>query len=310
MTVIIGAGMAGLLAGNVVRGGTIYDIQPNLPNNHHALLRFRSSVVGDYLGIPFREVQVMKATVPYSNPVADALSYSFKCNGRYGFRSSTTADGSISRRFIAPGDFIQRMADMFPGNWKLGSGARGSKALRDPDVLCISTIPMPSLMSILEYPDIPEFKSRKGFVIECELEIESSACATLYYPDPRSPITRATLTEGKLQIELMRGDVSEWDVIRRVIEDFGIDTMINYSYEIKEQAYGKIESIDDRQRRKFIMWATDNFNVYSLGRFATWKPGLLLDDVLGDLFKIRKMIQSGDNYFGRIPSATNDGEQS
>lgn len=251
----------------------------------------------------------MKASIPWSNPVADALSYSNKCNGRYGFRSSTTADGSISRRFIAPPDFIQQMADTFPGHIKFGS-EKGAKVLLDPDQVTISTIPMPALMSILGYPDPPQFTSRKAWVIEVNLGIESTACATLYYPNPRTPITRATLTETKLQIELMQPAVSEWDVISKVVRDFGIDDKaLSYSYDMKEQDYGKIEAIDDRVRRKFIMWATDNFNTYCLGRFATWKPGLLLDDVLGDLFKIRKMIQSGDNYHGRLPSASQTGEE-
>ena len=48
---IIGAGMAGLLAANMLRhrDPVILEAQKSLPNNHHALLRFRSSVVGDVL---------------------------------------------------------------------------------------------------------------------------------------------------------------------------------------------------------------------------------------------------------------------
>lgn len=308
MAMIFGAGMAGLLAGCALRGGTIYETQNEIPNNHHSLLRFRSSVVGDYLGIPFREVKVMKISMPWRNPVADALSYSEKANGVYGFRSSISADGSISRRFIAPEDFIQRMAETFSGHMKLGCSpnslkkqAMANREAPRSSVPIISTIPMPNLMDVLGYEGPKEFKWRKAWVIEVNLHIESTACATIYYPDQDTIVTRATLTETKLQIELCRPPQFEFSIVKNVIEDFGIRPDVAYSYEVKEQAYGKIEAIDDRDRRKFIMWATDNFNIYSLGRFATWKPGLLLDDVLGDLFKVREMIRIGDNYSGRLP---------
>ncbi len=44
-----------------------------------------------------------------------------------------------------------------------------------------------------------------------------------------------------------------------------------------------------------MMWATDNFNIYSLGRFATWRPGLLLDDLVNDIRVIQKIADHG-NY--------------
>ena len=58
MTVIvIGAGMAGLLAGSMLRSEceSVVEAQPNLPNNHSAVLRFRSTAVADTLNIPFKE---------------------------------------------------------------------------------------------------------------------------------------------------------------------------------------------------------------------------------------------------------------
>jgi hypothetical protein len=48
------------------------------------------------------------------------------------------------------------------------------------------------------------------------------------------------------------------------------------------------------------MWATDEFNIYSLGRFAIWKPHVLLDDVFHDMRKIQSMIRDGHNYNGRL----------
>jgi hypothetical protein len=48
------------------------------------------------------------------------------------------------------------------------------------------------------------------------------------------------------------------------------------------------------------MWATEKFNIYSLGRFATWKPGLLLDDIVGDVNVIRRLIETPTNRYHHI----------
>ena len=46
--IIFGAGLAGLLSANMMRSHkpTVYEFQSELPNNHGALLRFRSDKVG------------------------------------------------------------------------------------------------------------------------------------------------------------------------------------------------------------------------------------------------------------------------
>src|SRR6478735_6009068 len=111
MIKVVGAGMAGLLAGAILRDecSEIVEAQKSLPHNHTALLRFRSSIVGDAVNIPFTEVQVMKAVQSFSNPVADAISYSVKTNGSARLRSITGAEGKIEKRYIAPDDFVERL---------------------------------------------------------------------------------------------------------------------------------------------------------------------------------------------------------
>ena len=62
---------------------------------------------------------------------------------------------------------------------------------------------------------------------------------------------------------------------------------------LKEQKYAKILPIDNRERKRFIAWATDTHNIYSLGRFATWRPGLLLDDLVHDVRVIQRIVEHG-----------------
>ena len=42
-------------------------------------------------------------------------------------------------------------------------------------------------------------------------------------------------------------------------------------------------------RKEFLYYLTREFNIYSLGRFATWKQ-IILDDVVDDANKIMKLI--------------------
>jgi hypothetical protein len=306
MTVsIIGAGMAGLLAGAMFRQeAQIYEAAASLPNNHHALLRFRSDDIAQHLNIEFSSVEVMKIVKPWRNKVAEAIGYSMKSNGRASLRSIRSAEGKIDKRFVAPQDFIQQLEELQTNeihyDFKVDKKWIETTGKNEP---VISTMPMGSLMQLLEYPEPLEFGYRHGHVIKAELDLPSDLCATIYYPDPELPFTRATLTGDMLQIEL----VEEYKrviftlpiILEIVLGDFGLDNC-KHSAELVPQRYAKISPVNDRERRKFIMWATDNFNIYSLGRFSVWKPGLLLDDVFHDVRKIQAMLRNGHNYESRF----------
>jgi len=310
MTVrIIGAGMAGLLAGSMFRGqAQIYESAPSLPNNHHALLRFRSDGISNHLNIPFQAVDVVKIVRPFRNRVAEAISYSMKSSGVAALRSSMSAEGKVDRRFIAPSDFIAQLELHQMNPIKYGVKIEGRSwfdEAKEKGEPVVSTMPMPALMSLLEYDNRSCFGYRHGWVIQAKMKMESKACATIYYPETDSPVIRATLTNSLLQIELIEKYLDQdqrWtidQVMEFVTHDFGLEK-VEYEAELKAQKYAKITPIPERERRKFMMWATDNFGVYSLGRFATWKPGLLLDDVFWDVIKIQQMINSGENYDGRL----------
>jgi hypothetical protein len=83
------------------------------------------------------------------------------------------------------------------------------------------------------------------------------------------------------------------NVIRRALHYLGIDDAHFYNQRINVQQYSKILPISDSERKKFIIWLTDEWGIYSLGRFATWRPGLLMDDVVNDVRVIRKIITDG-----------------
>ena len=105
----------------------------------------------------------------------------------------------------------------------------------------------------------------------------------------KDPYYRASLLGNKLILEYNQEPwQSREDVISVLSNDFGIDTEVT-DLHVKKQKYGKISAIDDNLRKEFLYYLTREFNVYSLGRFATWKQ-IILDDVVDDAGKIMKLI--------------------
>ena len=203
---IIGAGMAGLLAGCVLREKLtgIYEKQTELPNNHSAVLRFRTNEVAAAIGIDFKKVKVMKAIQPWRNPIADVLSYSEKTNGTATLRSITgiPVDGEIVERYIAPPNLIKLMAgkihkdSLYIGNeFDLVplSGIRRKSPI-------VSTIPMNVLMDILGWKDKPNFEYRSGINYTCGLK-NVNTYVSLYVPDPAVVWSRASITHDRLIVE-------------------------------------------------------------------------------------------------------------
>tara|TARA_R110000868_G_scaffold98439_5_gene270901 strand:- start:266 stop:1219 length:954 start_codon:yes stop_codon:yes gene_type:complete len=308
---IVGAGMAGLLAAGMIRDRNVQVIEAAsaLPNNHSAVLRFRSSIVGDALDIQFKQVNMMKAVHEWRNPVADSLAYSMKCNGSATLRSIMSAGSEIHKRYIAPSDLIQQMHNRINGSIEFG------KPLTIDDVISakepiISTVPMPLMMGILGWKDKPEFRFVNGFNVNCILE-NVDAYVSVYVPDPLELFNRVSLTGNVMTIEvslpsfssadevstymnrIRDNDRERRDLLKSALYVLGIDKTIISNERWSVQRYAKILPITEVERKTFVLWATDKFNIYSLGRFATWRPGLLMDDVVNDVRVIRRIINNG-----------------
>jgi hypothetical protein len=304
--IIVGAGMAGLLCACLMphHKPRIVEAQGRLPNNHSAVLRFRSPLVGEVLGLPFRKVRVIKAALPWRNPVADALAYAQKCTGTYRSDRSMPQEVEEVERWIAPPDLISRMSDrcelVLDQPWDFSRRDAGK---------VISTIPMPDLMTALDYPgQRPEFKSVTGVNLKARVR-NSEAHATLYVPDPNVPFSRITLTGEELVLEFPRMTLADLEgEVGRMVEAasalMGLSTVAKEPRLI-EQRYHKIEPIPDQERRAFIFWAsTVQDRAFSLGRFACWRPGLLLDDLVKDIRLIDGWVRSGTPGYSQVLHAS------
>jgi hypothetical protein len=290
---IVGAGLGGLLAANMLRHREpgITEQQGHLPNNHSAVLRFRTSQIGDILGIPFKKVKLIKCAAPWKNPVADALAYSFKNMGTSRSDRSIIAGLVTEDRYIAPSDLIQRMAHRVT----ILYNEPFQPTMLSP---VISTIPMPALMSILKYAHRPDFKYISGVNIRATIS-DCDAYVSVMVPDPALPFSRITITGDEMIVELPDYDLdtdSPGNLATLALDFLGMEYFRIREIKVRRQAYAKIAPIDDDVRKQFIFWATDQHGIFSLGRFATWRPHLLLDDLVNDIRLIDRWLGKTDDY--------------
>jgi hypothetical protein len=284
--------MAGLLAANMLRSRSpiVVEKSASLPNNHRAILRFRSSAVGDKLGIPFREVTMVKAALPWKNPVADILAYSEKIGGRVlTDRSISRRDIEVAKRWIAPPDLIERMARGI----EVRLGEEYDFARDKPKV--ISTIPLPSLLLAVGYDREIGFSDRyrHGWVVSARV-LDSDAFATLVIPNPSIPFYRASITVDELIVEAIAEPRRPEVVAEEAAELLGV-RIDRGSTALKRQPYAKILPINDRERRRAIHDVSAKRGIaYSLGRFATWRPGLMTEDLIKDVNIINGWIRDGE----------------
>jgi hypothetical protein len=301
--IIIGAGLAGLLAANMLQHKDPITIekQSSLPNNHSAVLRFRSSIVSDVTGIPFKKVEVIKGSLPWLNPIADTLAYAEKNTGVLRSDRSLPLSVTSSERYIAPSDLIERLASNILIDYDVDQVPSAIISDRKP---IISTIPMPALMKMLGYPRPQklEFHSVSGLNIKATVA-NCDAYASLYVPNPFYPFSRLTLTGNEFIAELPHSSAEHFDdyeLIYPAAKLLGIERERLSNIKAYSQHYAKILPIDEGERTRFITWATDNYNVFSLGRFACWRPKTLLDDLVQDIRLIERWINSGSYAMRKV----------
>lgn len=301
---IIGAGLSGLLAAHAWPRATVHEAAEAPKENHKAVLRFRGEQVSALTGIPFKKVMVRKGIWYAGNfhqpTIQFANLYSKKVLGRL-INDRSIWNIEPAERYIAPEDFYFKLIEA------VGDRIKWNDKISFVDMIgmqMISTIPLPvvvaevwnkdhmhdgdmmrSVITPLEF-NYSSIKVQRYRIPDCDLY------QTIYFPDPGHNVYRASITGDLLIAESSHIGYDNTDLLKEV---FGISTM----HEISEtkQKYGKIAPIDEAGRRAIIRKLSE-LDIYSLGRFATWR-NILLDDLVHDIQKVKHLIDS-DTYSRRL----------
>ncbi len=298
MTRIFGGGLAGLLAGCLFPDATIFEAGSSDSVQHKAVLRFRSSAVGDAVGIEFRKVRVHKGVWYDGQPVAPSIQfanwYSKKVINKLADRSIWNLEPAD--RWIAPEDFLSQLARRCNGRIKWNTPVSPTDFDRESlsGESTISTLPMPIALKFIGRPlrtTEPEFKSAPIVVKRWRIS-SSDVYQTIYFPGENTNVYRASITGDLLIAEYVVPKdpaVVHYSEEFEVFNAFGLSVNDCTPIETVSQRFGKIAPIDDAWRKQFIFDLTHVNGIYSLGRFGTWR-NILLDDVLHDIAVIKKLM--------------------
>jgi hypothetical protein len=286
---IVGAGLSGLIAAHLIPDVPIIDREPGPRQLHNALLRFRTPTIGEITGIEFKPVTVRKGLWYegdfYLPNIRHANMYSRKVIGGYHDRSIWHLESCT--RYIAPYDFYERLISAVGSRIQWDAEATFGRSATP----IISTAPLPVMLQGLSIKDEITF-SRAPIVVKRYIVPKADVYQTVYYPTTFHNLYRASITGNLLICEFTGSPIGDWAAdLARSFGFHGID-FIGDETEV-EQEYGKIAPIDEETRQAFILRLTEENNIFSLGRFATWR-NILLDDIVHDVSVIKRLITTND----------------
>lgn len=295
MKTIIGAGMAGLIAGHAWPQAEILEAAPAPREMHKALLRFRSDAVSRLTGIEFRRVRVHKgiySSGEFHQPnIRLANKYAQKVLGF----ERIAGDRSIWNieavdRFIAPEDFYERLMETVQRrvtyNVAHGFSMAGFK---------INTAPLPVALNECNVEHDVQFHKASIRVRRWRIP-HADVFQTVYFPDLYHTLYRASITKDMLIAEFSDDTEDEEDWMEDLCRAFGVrfDECAEPLEDV-HQKYGKIEPINDSIRKDLLFKLTNEHKIFSLGRFATWR-NILLDDLTNDIDVIKRIVRNYAPY--------------
>jgi len=304
---IVGAGFSGLIAACMFPGASVVESSPAPTQGHKALLRFRSDVVANVTGVPFRPVTVRKG-IFYNGKLCRANirlanMYAHKVTGRVQERS--VWDLEPVRRWVAPDNFHERLLEKvgsrisYATQWAPEPGQQARPV--------ISTAPLDATLRAvgLEFAGDDAMFRHAPITVERHRIPGADVFQTIYFPAvwPSAgnglALYRASITGDVLILEMMGDDLSDSQracAFNEATLAFGLPQKLVERAEARphRQRYGKISDFaDDSLRKALLQKLTVERNVYSLGRFATWR-NILLDDVVSDSLVIQRLMSAND----------------
>jgi hypothetical protein len=287
--IILGAGLSGCIASLMIPGSQVYE-PTEYPRKHQALLRFKNDEISKALGIPFKKVKVYKGIRHNDNFVQLSphyiTRYARKTSQFLSHRSICNLD--TEERYIAPKDFHEILLSTVKPrcNYNINT----IKELNGP---MISTLPINVLAEVLDV-NIPPLRFSSIYI--SRYRIPDCDMHMTYYFTGSTFVYRASIVEDELIIE--SNDVIFQQDVNDVMNAFGLTgCSLELVLENYEQRYGKMVPWSDDERKKILFQLTKDFNIYSVGRFATWR-NITLDDVYNDVLRIKSWVNL--NEYDRV----------
>lgn len=309
---IVGAGLSGLIAGCAWPNATILE-GAQKPQNHNALLRFRTNAVATLTGIEFKKVLVRKGICSNGKDVQPSIALANQYAQKVLGKSAISGERSIwnlapAERYIAPEDFTAQLRERMHERIQYGKVHNFLESGRDfrkgdgGPVISTAPLSVPLAHLGLQTQMAPLDLAHQAIKVSRWRLRGAELYQTIYFPTNETPVYRASFTGDLFIVEwkpfICGRGVQSFD-LEQILQAFGFSGRVVEEFEPLdevEQKYGKIENIPDNERKRLLFELTHEYGIYSLGRFATWR-NILLDDVVGDIVAIKRLIQSNNRQY-------------
>jgi len=299
---ILGAGLSGLICANYFKEYKVLERSDSVKINHRALLRFKSNELSKFINIrSFKAVNVRKSIYHkgkfYDKPdLTASILYSQKVSNTISDRSIWMEDGNHVIRYLPNYNLINELS--------LNTNVKCSKKIIKIDNgritfsngtieaydTIISTIPLNEMVKIVGIDDKDnKFKSKSIFTTVIKIK-DCDFHHTVYIIDEDTSIYRISFVGNTVIFESM--DRITKPIVYDFLTAFGLKQNMNDCvfdcFNFIHQ-YGKLFSIDRDVVKSILLYLTEEFNIYSLGRYAVWR-NIMSEDLIKDILKIKEMI--------------------
>lgn len=311
---IVGAGLSGLLSAYYfsIKGYdvTVIEKKKKIENSHQAILRFRKDPVDIWSGISFpievEKVTIMKNVYHLSelkNECSILMNnqYSLKVTGELGRRSITNL--ADEERWVPSNpDFYYKLLNslrMMGVEFKTGVGFK--KVMASKEVPTILTIPLPAIIKEFYGNEVERQDwSHKGIATwTADLKHKANIHQTIYFPESYQQTYRSSIVKDKIIAELpeVLHDSNGQPIIPANIRgqlEHAFGVRLSKESEFSENPLGKLVNIEPEYRKHILARITKDHNCYMLGRFACWREGVMVPDVMKDIMRISRWIEAKD----------------
>ena len=323
-THILGAGWAGMIAAEFWPTAEIYEHDPcaaTLTGTTGAFIRCRTPSAAMVLRAPSRPVTVHRAvaTVTWDTHTdvqpLDAALYARKTApaGALSTRSihkccAAPAGSDNCRYLLLPDDLVaaRQRADIRVRYGVTSGDVAEVLCGATPAVPVVSTLPLDLTLRHLgadfRAPPRPgRTTARGGFVLETELRAcDVDFCWTVYVPSSNTEISRITITGGRAIVEFMppEGGVEYGTDSIEAFAAHALFQLFNVMPEdIVQWNWHRAHKI--AATPEYVAWAHEvvyrlsvERGIYSLGRAATGRRGVTVDDLPQDCRVINKLLRT------------------
>ena len=283
MIKIVGAGISGLLAAATIRSQTDHYVHVYDPKLFHnktpPLFRFRRKIDK----VSLKRVNVYKHVESHSNPIADALNYSFKVCGKYNLDRSIMDMMSPVQRFIPDGSIFEELMHYITSLGKAEFHETHCNLWNNEEYnAVIVTAPLrytiQKLYGTAFHPLFKHCDPRDSFSYTFVVP-GMDAHLSIYVPHPYTPVSRVSVTGSRVCVEA-NAQLATLDTARHMFPIPAMNAAVITDCDFAKHLGSKFVDAPSETMNTVFDGLWVDHKVLCLGRLARMESGFLAEHTI------------------------------